>query len=242
VLPAPTPADWLLVPLVACAFLVQTVTGFGSTVLAVVFGSWLLPVEALVPVLLLVDLPLVGFLAARDRQKVDTAVLRGLVLPWMGLGVAAGALVAPWLAGDGLRRLYGGVVVTLVLRELVGGGPAAGTRVARAFTFGAGIVHGIWGSGGPLLVVATRPRMPDRGVFRATMCTVWLVFDAVVLTTVVLRGGVDGATLTRALLVAPAIPVGVLVGDRLHHHLPERPFSLLVRLLLLFGGLALALR
>ncbi len=241
-LPPPAPTDWWLIPLVTGAFLVQTVTGFGSTVLAVVFGAWLVPVEALVPVLLLVDLPLVGFLAARDRAKIDRGVLAGLVLPWMGLGVAAGAAVAPWLGGDTLRRLYGLVVVGLVARELAGGGPATSTTAARGFTFGAGIVHGIWGSGGPLLVQAVRPRLPDRGAFRATMCTVWLVFDAVVLTTVLARGGVDGATLTRALLVAPAIPVGVWLGDRLHHSLPERPFALVVRGLLLLGGFALAVR
>lgn len=241
-LPPPTLADGLLVPLVTAAFLVQTVTGFGSTVLAVTFGAWLVPVEQLVPVLLLVDLPLVGFLAGRDRAKVDRGVLLGLVVPWMGLGVAVGALVAPWLGGAALQRAYGAVVVALVARELAGGGAAATPAAARGFTFGAGVVHGIWGSGGPLLVQAVRPRLPDRSVFRATMCAVWLVFDATVLTTVLVRGGVDAATLTRALLVAPAIPVGVWLGDRLHHALPERPFAMVVRGLLLLGGLALVLR
>jgi uncharacterized protein len=73
------------------------------------------------------------------------------------------------------------------------------------------------------------------------MCTVWLLFDATVLTTLLLRGSVDGATLTRALLVVPGIPLGVWLGDRLHHQLPERVFTLVVQVLLLVGGVALVL-
>lgn len=238
----PSSADLLLVPLVAGAFLVQTVTGFGSTVLAVVFGSWLVPTEQLVPVLLLVDLPLVAFLAGRDRAHVDRSVLGRLVAPWMGAGVVVGAALAPWLAGEPLRRVYGAVVVALVGRELLGGGPASGPVSARAFTFGAGVVHGLWGSGGPLLVQAVRPVLADRRAFRATMCTVWLVFDALVLATMVARGALDEAAVGRALLVAPAIPVGVWLGDRLHHHLPEARFAAVVRGLLLVGGAALLLR
>lgn len=229
-------------PLVAGAFLVQTVTGFGSTVLAVVFGSWLLPVEALVPVLLLVDLPLVGFLAVRERARIDRGLLRRLVLPWMGAGVVLGAAAAPWLGGAALQKGYGALVVALVTRELLGGAPASSVGAARAFTLGAGVVHGIWGSGGPLLVQAVRPALGDRGAFRATLCTVWLVFDGVVLATIVARGGFEGETLTRALLVAPAMPLGVWLGDRLHHHLPEAPFAALVRALLWVGGAALVLR
>jgi uncharacterized membrane protein YfcA len=104
------------------------------------------------------------------------------------------------------------------------------------------VVHGLWGSGGPLLVQAVRPVLADRRAFRATMCTVWLVFDALVLATMVARGALDEAAVGRALLVAPAIPVGVWLGDRLHHHLPEARFAAVVRGLLLVGGAALLLR
>jgi uncharacterized membrane protein YfcA len=48
--------------------------------------------------------------------------------------------------------------------------------------------------------------------------------------------------MTRVLLLVPVVLLTIVVGEHLHHRIPERPFRRAVFALLLVGGVALAVR
>lgn len=234
-----------LAGVVLIAWTVQAITGFGSTVLALTLGAVFLPIPELLPVVIVLNTPLAAWTAIRHRVEIDRAALLWLILPWMGAGTALGALAAPWIAGDLLKRGFGVMVLAFAARDLFALlrdhpiGPRPPEAQLRAWVVLAGFIHGIYGSGGPALVQATSRLGLTKGAFRATMSAVWLVFNFALIGVFAARGRFDDATLHRALVLVPVVPVGVWLGEKIHPHVQDRAFRGLVQGLLLIGGAAL---
>ena len=207
---------------VLVAWTVQAITGFGSTVLALTLGAAFLPIAELLPLVIVLNTPLAAWTAIRHRDEIDRPVLSRTILPWMGAGAAVGALAAPWIAGDLLKRGFGVMVLSFAVRDLIAllrnrpVGPRPPEATLRAWVVLAGFIHGIYGSGGPALVQATSRLGLTKGAFRATMSAVWLVFNFVLIGLFAARGRFDADTLHRALWLVPVVPVGVWLGERMH--------------------------
>jgi len=226
------------------AYAVQTMTGFGSQVIVLSISAVVYPLAVTMPVVLALNLLMCGFVALRMRRAVDVKLLATEVFPWMGLGVLAGIAT---LRGFGFlppKWPFGLVVVAFALKELralsrrlaaVESAPA--TR--RAWLASGGFVHAFYASGGPLVVTALAGTTLDRDRFRATLMTMWFVFNGVVLANVVTAGGWDHGTSVRTLALAPTVPLGIWIGEALKTRVNDRGFRVVVQATLLVAGLAL---
>ena len=241
------PPQLLLLGLIILgAFSVQSMTGFGATVLALTLGAWLAPLEELRFVLLALNLPISGWVAVRDRALVDRALLLGAVLPAMGAGAVAGALASPLLEGALLRRLFGALVCAFALRELwrLAAAPAERQQPRPRWSmltwlFAAGLVHGVYAGGGPLVAVALGGARIERSAYRATLMALWFALSAALLAQAAARGLWTAPMTRAALLLLPALPLGAWIGERLHRRGSERAFRAAVGATLLVAGAAL---
>jgi uncharacterized membrane protein YfcA len=231
----------ILAVIVLFSYATQAMTGFGSTVIALTLGAWLLPIPELLPICVGLNIPLCTWFVARHRAEIDRdLVIRG-ILPFMTVGVLAGVLLSPYIGGHWLQRGFGILVVTVAVRELVW---MLLDKPPLKLPFypllvASGVVHGIYASGGPLLVLAMNNKELPRGVFRATLMAVWLVFNIVLLTSQLLHGVWDHAAVVRTLVLLPVIPVGIALGTFMHDRVPERAFKLVVQVALVVAGAAL---
>ncbi|QKK04082.1 MAG: sulfite exporter TauE/SafE family protein [Pseudomonadota bacterium] len=113
--------------------------------------------------------------------------------------------------------------------------------LSRALTFAAGITHGLFASGGPLLVYALAGTRLDKGGLRATLVTVWFSLNAG-LTVAFLVDGTLVPALPKVAAYLPVLGTGYLLGEFLHHRLDERRFRQLVYVMLIATGAALVIR
>ena len=104
---------------------------------------------------------------------------------------------------------------------------------------GAGIIHGIYATGGPLLVYALGREDLGKAVFRSTLTLVWLVFSVVLIAAFGLEGRYDAEVMTTVLWLIPAVPVGIVAGEWLHDRVEERRFKRLIFGLLMLASLSL---
>lgn len=224
----------------------QTMTGFGFNVVAVTLGSLLLPLETWLPVVITLNIPMTAWIAARNHRHIDWALVLRRVLPLMLLGGAAGLALVFALTGDGLKRLFGALVVVIAARELFkllrGTPPPANPRGATPWMLAAGVAQGMYGSGGPFLVHALARLQLGKAVFRASMIVVWLVLNVLLVIAYAAKGWWTPATGQQVLWLLPLLPVGIWLGNWLHVHAPERRFAIAVQGVLLAAGLALLLR
>lgn len=235
--------------IVALGFAVQAMAGFGNGLICVTLGAHFLPIPELVALVVPLSIVQTAWITHRDRHHQDLPLLLRRVLPLMGAGTVAGFLLLPVLGETTeLESAFGSLVVLLALRELwrlrsPGLGPPAVSRIASsAAMVSAGVVHGLFGTGGPLLVYALGQELPDRRAFRATLCAVWLSLNSLLIVGFVYQGRLGLAQLSILPALYLAMGLGTWGGDRLHTLASPRTFRVVVYGLLLLGGLGLLLR
>lgn len=238
---------WLWIGLfVLLSYTVEAVTGFGSLVIALALGALLLPVAELLPVLVPLNVLMSGSLVLRHRRQLHGALLLRVILPLMLLGTLAGFALQQWLADDLLKGLLGILMLWFAGRELWRlhrGSPARPHPpwLNRLLTLGAGLTHGLFASGGPLLVYALAGTQLDKRRLRATLLCVWFSLNACLSLMLLMQGELVPA-LPRLPWFIPLLVLGMLVGEYLHHRVNEQRFRQLVYVLLLVAGTILTLQ
>lgn len=226
---------------------VQTAVGFASTVLFVTLGTHLMPIRQVVALAVLVTLVQTSYIVLRHHQGVRWRMLATRIVPLMLVGGVLGYLGVRAFAGPWLERAFASMVVLLAARELFRMSfyrtrERPFPRLAsNAFITLAGVIHGAYATGGPTLVYAVGRELEKREM-RATLSLVWLILDGVLTISFALDGAYTTSTLEPLWLVPLALPLGVLLGEQLHHRVDERHFKLGLFVLLLVAGIALFAR
>lgn len=235
--------------IVLIAFAVETMAGFGATVITVTLASQLFPVSEVLAALVPVNLLLSGYLVVRYRHEVDWhLVLRRGVLT-MGLGVLVGLALYRLNGQAWMKAVFATFVIVLSAFELArlrraSEAKAASLPPALRLTalLSAGVMHGMFACGGPLLVYALSREIHEKGRFRATLSAIWLLLNGALVANLVRAGELGRNSLQTSTVLLVSLGLGVLIGERLHAKLPERPFRLTVFWLLLVAGTALLAR
>jgi uncharacterized membrane protein YfcA len=241
----PDPSFPILVLIVIAAFTVEAATGFGAMIIALALGAFFLPLTALLAPLVLLDVLLCGYLALRHRGAIDLAWLLRRVLPLMTIGVLLGFFVAFRTPEAALRRLLGVLVLSVAARDLIALARTAALRaplpppLRLLGLLGAGIMHGLFAAGGPLLVYVLSRSELAKSAFRSTLAVVWVVLDLVLLTGYGATGRITAATLTLTTALVPCLFVAVALGEWAHARLDERRFRQAVMAVLLVVGITL---
>ncbi|MDH4584876.1 sulfite exporter TauE/SafE family protein [Pseudomonas sp. BN415] len=225
------------------AYTLEAVTGFGSTIVALSLGALLLPIHDLLPVLVPLNILMSGFLAWRHRHLVQWRLLLVTVLPGMLIGTLVGYGLRPWLEDGAMKLGFGVLILWFALRELLRSRPRGHTPgwMIRLQTGAAGISHGLFASGGPLLVHALAGTELDKARLRATLLCVWLGLNSLLTLAFLLDGSLAPA-LPRVATYAPLLILGVAAGEYLHKRLAERHFRTAIHLLLCLCGALLCYR
>lgn len=237
---------WLWLGLfILLAYTIEAVTGFGSIVIALSLGALLLPIADLLPVLVPLNILMSGYLSIRHRSHIHWPTLLRLILPMMTLGTVLGYLLRPTLGNTTLHSLFGLLLMAFSARQLwlMCRTPEIKPYKQlkqRALTLAAGITHGLYASGGPLLVYALASSSLRKTQLRATLIAVWFSLNSL-LTLIFLLDGSLLPALPRLTAYIPIIIIGVMVGEWMHHRINELRFRQLVFILLGIVGAILAL-
>ena len=242
--------DWsfaALVASVAIAFTTEASIGFGAMLLAVTLGATVYPIPTLLPVLVCLSVLMTSYIVVRHRAHVQWRLLGRQILPAMGFGGAAGYVLFVNASPALLKSLLGVFVLAVagleLSRQLRGSVVVAASGISplrfATTAVGAGVVHGMTATGGPVLVYAVGKLGLHKSDFRATLACVWLVLNATLAVVYAASGrlGADEATTVAAL--APVVACSVVAGEWLHGRLDERSFRIGVLVLLAGAGVSL---
>lgn len=224
------------------AYAVYVLFGFGSGLIAVALMASFMPeIKDVVVMLLLLGLPVELFVVSKSWRQVN----------WKGVAVICiGVVCGVPLGGRILQHGEPTVVLTflglfLVLAGLgflfikaksgfswpVWSGPPVGLL--------AGLLGGLFGTGGPPLIFYYRLAGVEKAVFRGSLMGIFLVTGLIRLPDYALEGLITQPRLLGALALAPAALLGAFIGNKVHFELSEQRFKQIVSVGLCAIGLLL---
>lgn len=106
----------------------------------------------------------------------------------------------------------------------------------------AGIVHGIFVSGGPLLISYLTKKIQDKVSFRATISTVWVFLNSMILVDDIRAGLWNVDLLKVQLLSIPFLLLGMFIGGKLYVRMSQRLFMMITYILLFISGVSLLVK
>jgi uncharacterized membrane protein YfcA len=240
----PWPTLMAAAAVVALAYTVYGLTGFGASIIAIPFLAHVFPLRFAVPMMLLFDIGAGLLLGLRHRRIADWRELLRLA-PWLLIGMAFGLTLLVQAGERLLLLLLGGFVLAYASWSLI---VRAAVRPASTWwSLPAGLVGGaftaLFGTGGPIYTIYLARRLPDRNVLRASISLLILCTGLVRLPMFAGTGLYQQAgLLAMALLLLPAAYLGFVAGNRLHASLPPQRALQAVWALLILGGISLLAR
>lgn len=191
----------------------------GLAMVAVALFAAVLPARASTGLALL--LLIVGDLFAirAYTRYADWKVLRGLA-PWVGLGIVGGSVFLLYAGDLAVRRTIGLILLVLVLvsiarkvrRPATGDeAPPPSLPLEAGAGFGSGFMSMVANAGSLVYLYLLRVRLPLL-TFLGTSAWYFFVVNLVKLPLSIGLGLVTSTTLLAALVLAPAVAVGAVVG------------------------------
>ena len=227
------------------AYTAEAVTGFGSIVIALSLGALFFPIDWLQTLLVPLNICMSSYLSFKHRRHIDWPTLGRLIMPFMVGGTLLGYVLQPHLGGPVLKICFALLILWFAVRELkrLHGGiiaPIKSRRWSQGVIAAAGITHGLFASGGPLLVYGLAGSTLDKARFRATLILVWFSLNSM-LTVLFLSQGRIQENWQSLVCYLPLVPLGIWLGEYLHHRIDEANFRLWIYRILCLSALALLL-
>ncbi|NDL67015.1 sulfite exporter TauE/SafE family protein [Anaerotalea alkaliphila] len=219
--------------------IIQAITGFAGTMLAMPASMLLIGVDEAKAVLNVLGLLASVWIAFRNRRFVDKREFAKITIFMLG-GMGAGVLLFRAAPLENLLFFYGLVIIAIALKNLF---MKREIRVPRGtltlVILLAGVIHGMFISGGALLVVYAAGRFKDKSAFRATLSSVWIVLNTLLFADHWNQGFFNREVLLMTALSILPLVGGIALGNRLHGSIRQSTFLTMTYILLLVSGLLL---
>jgi uncharacterized membrane protein YfcA len=245
--------------IVALAYLVLGLTGFGSALIAVPLLLLFMPLGEVVPLVLFLDVVALVLFGALNWGHVDWPIVRRM-LPSIAVGVVSAALIVKLglLPGSWLLLLLGIYIAWFGASKLrlefksantVAGGqapasqPSAGFWKVAPYGWLAGAIEAWFGTCGPIIAVGILKQSSNMQLFKATVPALVLPTALMALLTYVVAHSANASQtqteLLRAAVLAPVAVIAIWLGHRFAKKMPQQTIRRAVLILLCMSGLML---
>ena len=220
-------------------YTVQAITGFAGNIFCMPVGTYTLGLQSSVSIL-----NATGFLACtllevlnlRSINWRELGKIVGVMLPF----VALGAWLDTVIPLHALLKIYGLVILAVGIKNLV---QKKQTFLPEWALWGvlvaAGLIQGMFVSGGALLVIYAVQKLTDKEQFRATLAAVWSILNFLYAFYQLWAGHFTGEVWLMVLCCIPLIMLATFVGGKLAKRISQERFLKLTYILLLGIGAVL---
>lgn len=198
--------------------MIQGAVGFGFSLVAVPTMVFLRP-EAVPATLLMLAVPMTGFMAFRGRGSIDARAFA-----WITTGRVPGTVLGAGLLlvipEDYLATAFGLLVAAAAVMSFAG--PTFEVRAATQLVGGvvSGVMSTVAALGGPPLALVNQKRPGPE--LRSTLAVSFIVGVVMSLIALAFAGRLDVNHLVLALQLLPGLAVGLWVGGRVSQRLDGR--------------------
>lgn len=219
--------------------IIQGITGFAGTVLAMPFTILLLGIDIAKPVLNIVTLVACLLIVFESYKSIEWREFFKMTFIML-LGVFVGEYIYTLFPIDILLIIYACFIILIALKGIF---IKKTYQLPEFILIGiiilAGIIHGMFLSGGPLLIIYAVKKLSEKNVFRATLAPVWVVLNTYLLIRQWSVGQLTPLVIQLSVVSIPVLIVAILIGKKLYDKMSQKAFLMLSYILLLISGVSL---
>lgn len=231
---------------------IQCITGFAGTVLAMPFSIMLIGFNSAKTILNILGIAASIGVLVMNRKSFNTkefAKITGIML----IGMIVGFFIVSSFAvsADILYKILGIIVIIFTLIGCVrtfGEKASAEQSKKKAsllpylILIVSGIVHGMFVCGGPLLIVYASQRLKDKDEFRSTLSAVWIVLNSIIMLTDVKNGNLNLSIMPLLIVSVIILFAAIRAGNRIAKHMNKKTFMIITYLLMGVSAVSLILK
>ncbi|MBR5111836.1 MAG: sulfite exporter TauE/SafE family protein [Clostridia bacterium] len=228
--------------------IIQCITGFAGTVLAMPFSVMLIGYDAAKAILNLLGLlasVYIVIICFKHINKKELGKMTGIMLA----GMAAGMYLKRFFTANPslLYKTLGIIVIAFAVmnavkffrhkedKEL----PAPVSVILLVLS---GVVHGMFVCGGPLLVTYASGKLKDKDEFRGTLSAVWIILNGILFVSDIIGGSFDAPTVRLTLISAAVLAAALVAGNLISKKMSRKVFLILTYILMLISGISLLIK
>lgn len=226
------------------AYVIRGITGFGSGLISVPLLALFLPLQFVVPLILLLDFTASILIGGVHFKRVQWNEI-GILVPFGMLGVIFGTTLLVRLPTEPMLLALAVFIFVFAVRSILNlhGDKPASRAWAVPASFTGGTVGALFGTGGPPYVIYLTHRIHDKSDLRATFSAVFFIEGAARIASFLVAGLLLTAKVWLAYLVALPLVLGALfLGGRVHVGLSQGQMTRLVGVLLLASSMSLVFK
>ncbi|MFA6901463.1 MAG: sulfite exporter TauE/SafE family protein [Gallionellaceae bacterium] len=231
------------VAILALAFFIRGIAGFGSGLIAIPILTLMLPLSVVVPVMVLLD-----YIASLSHGLKNRTDIRWQeILPLIPFS-AAGVVIALFFLTQSdallLTRALGVFIILFALYTLSGYTPKAGaTRWWGGLAgLSGGMIGTLFGTGGPMYVTYFKARGLDKAAFRTTLAVTFIMDGAGRIVGFASTGFFNREFLVVIAMALPIVAIFMYIGGHVHTKITQLQFQRGISVLLILSGTVLLLK
>ncbi|MCR5457034.1 MAG: sulfite exporter TauE/SafE family protein [Clostridiales bacterium] len=228
--------------------IIQGITGFAGTLLAMPASLYLVGSATAVPVLNCLGLASGIYVYPKNRQFVK----------WKTLLIALAVMIPSMIGGVFLRQLLssrerilyyilGAIILALSIKgfyDVFSAGKEKEKRplpgvIKWSVLVLAGLVHGMFVCGGPLLIIYMADCLDRKEEFRATLSTSWIFLNGILLVVHLIEGLWSIELLKILLISLPVLFLAMFIGSILYRKMSQKLFTIISYFLLVISAVSL---
>lgn len=217
--------------------IVQALTGFAGVMLSIPPSMILFGPDMAKAVINAICWLVCAVLMWQNRQYINKKeILR--IVGFMLIGMAAGIYLYSIVNPKILQPLYGAIIVAAALKNILmkQSDHALPNWISIPVLLGAGVIHGMFASGGALLVVYLVATFRDKNSFRANVAAVWTVLNLVLMFSDFEKGLYNTEFAQLFLLSLVPLAIAMYLGNKIHGMINQKMFNRVTYGLLLLSG------
>lgn len=233
--------DVLFIIIIFISNIIQTITGFAGTALAMPLSLKLEGANTAKPILNLVALLVSLYIVIAHFKDIDWKHFITIILT-VGIGFGVGYLVEliP-MESKILLYIYGAIVILIAILFFFIDFEKINLPkwLLITFLFLGGIIHKLYVSGGPFVVIYALHELKDKNKFRATLSLLWIILNSILFTTQIIEGIFTSHTWILFAIGAGVTVLSLVIGAFIAPKLSKKLFLKITCVLLLVSGVTL---
>lgn len=236
---------------------IQCITGFAGTVLAMPFSLMLVGYDIAKPCLNVLGIVASIGVVGTNFKSINYKELIKIVAIML-VGMLCGFFLNNHLSLDEhmLYKILGAIVIGFMLMgcytTFVKNKKENSTKskknigifavISYLILIAAGLVHGMFVCGGPLLIIYASEHLKDKNEFRATLSAVWILLNSIIMFSDVKTGYFDSNLIVIILICVAILIFALLLGNFVAKKLNQKVFMVITYVLMGISGMSLLVK